>query len=562
MKIKKGRQILLCVTILLTFFFTFTDSSFAEDLFKVTYEGTGTYTENCSSSDFNYVDNGTIFWKVIWPEVNLIPDNFDFYKTTNQNVNGTYDQKGACTDVNPGSFECKGTISTYSGWGVWDDTPIITVQPETSTRESTIVVEASISCDAQGTCTGGCEGDWFDDISDIPPFQTESIESGMKPTIVLSWSDVQTQDEIMEHVSSTTKLRNYCEPDSNIAERYIDWNGTITFEKLTNEELKAKPKVPSTVQRGESLTLDGTASTGNITSYEWSFKPMGFGSPQPNTQVTLQGETATVVLLKSMYVTLTVSDGKNTNKKTVPVNVESRSWKMPFEKSSNEGKIPDGSGGKPYYSSILESRCKMNIANCIKYFGGENVCAIDPPKTDNEPPHIIHPKKDSNNSWEDNGYELEQIQDGGPFNGWWYVKDQSIKVARQILINKYILPDGPVIFSGMDENFYNANVNGNYKAYLSGVRKHENTHTDRMKRAIAFYDPAKKIENLMGQDRDEIKQKADSIIQKSEDLMDKATSDCRMPVAWRGTILVPDDATYIWTPVGIVVGGRPPEGCN
>lgn len=319
------------------------------------------------------------------------------------------------------------------------------------------------------------------------------------------------------------------------------------------DDLKAVPKVSTSVERGEAVELDGTGSTGDIDTYEWSFKPLAPGPPQPDTSVKIERETATVVLLKSMLVTLTVKDGKKSDKKTVAVQVRPRSWELPFEQVADEGTLPAGMGGKPYYRS----------GGSIQYSGGENVCAIDPPQSDADPPHIIHPKKDDSNSWNDNGYGLEQVQDDGPFNGWWYVKEQTIEVQRQVLINQYILPAGPVIFAGMEENFYNANMSRGRKAdaYLAAARAHESDHTTKMRNALVFYDPAKRLEKAMTRDRDELKNKADAIIQRAEDLMSRATSDCRMPVTWRGELVVPDDATYVWTPVSLQVGGAP-DGCR
>jgi len=320
-----------------------------------------------------------------------------------------------------------------------------------------------------------------------------------------------------------------------------------------DEKLEAKPNVAETIERGETVELDGSESTGDIKSYEWSFKSLAPGEPQPDTQVKLEGETATVVLLKSMRVTLTVSDGKKKDKKTVVVQVQPRSWELPIEQIAEEGLLPDGMGGKPYYREGSD----------ISYSGGENVCALDPPADDTEEPHIIHPKKDAAESWDSNGYELAQVTDGGPFDGWWYVQETTIEVKRQILLNKYILPGGPVIFSGMEENFYTANVSRekDVDGYLAAARAHESDHTTKMKQGLGAYDPAKKIEKLTARSRDDLKKKADAAIEKAEDMMSRATSDCRMPVTWRGELVAPDDATYIWTPVPFQVGGAP-EGCR
>ena len=325
-------------------------------------------------------------------------------------------------------------------------------------------------------------------------------------------------------------------------------NYTITPLDI-NEDLKALPRTTGPIERGQTVELDGTDSTGDIDTYEWSFKTLAPGPPQADTSVKLKGATVTVKLLKSMLVTLTVKDGNKSNKKTIPVVVKPRSWELPFEQVPQEGVLPDSMGGKPFHRSGSD----------IEYSGGENVCAIDPPANDSDPPHIIHPKKDDGNSWDGSGYELEQVQDEGPFNGWWYVKDKKIEVRRQVLLNKYILPGGPMVFSSMEENFYTANKSRdkNVDGYLAAARAHESDHTTKMRWGKNLYDVAKKLESATARDRDELKGKADGFIQRAEDLMSWFTSDCRMPVTWRGELVVPDEATFIWTPQVFMVGGAP-----
>ena len=81
-----------------------------------------------------------------------------------------------------------------------------------------------------------------------------------------------------------------------------------------------------------------------------------------NTRAQKKGAMTTVILLSSMDVTLTVSDGKKKDKKTVTVTVLQRSpqdWIVPFELVQEEG--------------TLDAPCPSDKG----WIGGANVCADD-----------------------------------------------------------------------------------------------------------------------------------------------------------------------------------------
>lgn len=321
------------------------------------------------------------------------------------------------------------------------------------------------------------------------------------------------------------------------------------------EEVEAEPGGPYTVVRGERLELDGSRSKGNIVKYEWTFAPKG--CPQGlsgDTKSRKEGVEASVVLLCDTDATLTVSDGRSQDSKTVAVAVKPRDWETPFTHSSVEGKLPPGGSRLPLVS----------IGRDRPLQGGENVCALEP-YNETEPTHVLHPKANSG-SWENEGYVLQPVNDPkGPFDGWWYISDYKLKVERQALINPYLVPGGSPPLSGA-ERFYDANkrLGTDVDGYLGGIRGHEGLdnakgvlgHSGRMKKALATHDPGRKVEEKFRKGRDELKKMVDEEIQKAERALCDQAKD-PLDLIWRGKLGFAEDDTgkYRILAGELVVGG-------
>ncbi len=111
--------------------------------------------------------------------------------------------------------------------------------------------------------------------------------------------------------------------------------------RLKVDELRAVPRVDA-IERGQEAHLDGTASTGHITRYEWKLDSPGTGAVDedgtPNGECPvmpekkLEGATADPTLLCTMKVTLTVYDGDRASEPvTVEATVRPRKWRTKFD---------------------------------------------------------------------------------------------------------------------------------------------------------------------------------------------------------------------------------------
>ncbi|MGH7717714.1 MAG: hypothetical protein ACREON_02565, partial [Gemmatimonadaceae bacterium] len=336
---------------------------------------------------------------------------------------------------------------------------------------------------------------------------------------------------------------------------------TITWRLRSGPAVvRAVPGGPYTAARGEAVTLDGSASEGEGLRYTWTFAPRGCPAGTGgggSATAKKEGSSPSVTLLCSTTATLTVTDGRATDSKTVVVMVRPRDWKTPFSHSSREGVLEDGrapvitrigTGGNPETGSVSVN-------------GGRNVCALDP----SAELHVFHPAA-VENSWDKRGYELQQVNDpGGPFDGYWFVTSYSLRIERQTLLNRYLIPSGPVLFD--TKSFYQANQDLGNKVgeYLAAIRAHEGMgsgrapgHSGLMRQSLDQRDPAAKLEGLFAaQTRSALLALADAEIRRAELAICNAAKD-PLPESWRGRLAYIRDDTKQWhTMVNpAIVGGR------
>ena len=322
----------------------------------------------------------------------------------------------------------------------------------------------------------------------------------------------------------------------------------VELELEPNTKLKAVPGGPYTVERGQVVNLDGRRSEGGITRHTWKVTPgrcPGAAAPSAKEH---DGATWSFTALCPATATLTVTDGHKSDSKAVAIAVDRRaSFVTQFSDAATEKPLDLAA---PFYPPPADG-----------VVGGENKCAYDP-----EPPHTLHPA-DSGGTWEGVGYTLKQVSDDGPFDTYWYVDSESLEVARQIGINKYLLPGGPRPFTDIpsiyDRNKAIEAANGtgmkkgaNIDGYLAAVRAHERLHSKKMKEAIGRRDPARKIEPMIERGRDALKHKVDAEIKQSELAICNAAKD---PIAGERTkrfpLEYPQRSNQDWYRVAVTVGG-------
>ncbi len=304
-----------------------------------------------------------------------------------------------------------------------------------------------------------------------------------------------------------------------------------------DEPLKAVAGGPYTIERGKNLALDGFESTGKIRSYRWTFEPADAKSAIPfNSGAAKSGRRVETVLLATVKATLTVSDGKKEDSDSVIVAVNPREYQTPFVHREQEKRHP---------RSVPPRYIK---GHDLRYAGGENVCALDEYNAAHSV-HVLHPGA-AGDSWETRGYTLKQVQDpGGPFDADWFVDTYTLRIEREVLINKYILPGGPPPVRTA-KRFYTANkeLGHDVDGYLAAVRRHELLHSDLMRNALVTNDPGPRIETLAARGKDALKLEVDQQIRTAEKAIDHASEDPLPSVGFKGPIAFPDDATDKYVP--------------
>ncbi len=318
----------------------------------------------------------------------------------------------------------------------------------------------------------------------------------------------------------------------------------FSFER---PQLKADAGGPYTVERGQPVALDGSASTGLIKQYSWTFSPAGDCPEDLSPGASKTGVRSSVVPLCSMTATLTVTDGAEEDSAEVPITVTPRDWHTPLRHVSEEVEL-EGAEPPLILGGIL-----------IRYVGAINTCALD--ASQGEDFHLFHPPE-ADGSWEGGGYTLRQVQDPeGPFDTWWYVDDYRVEIMRVTAINPYLLPGDLVPLAGA-EPFYEANVKrgADVAGYLQAVRDHEYEHSMLRKEALASLDPAEKVEKRSAAERDRLKQELDKLIREAEKEICIRGAD-PLAISWSGELWFPENDTGLYQRTAtVVVGGE--KGMN
>lgn len=284
-------------------------------------------------------------------------------------------------------------------------------------------------------------------------------------------------------------------------------NKTMTWNLALNpEEVEAGPGGPYEVVRGQSLTLDGSRSKGKNLKYEWTFTPKCPNGVASNKGARKEGVRPTVVLLCDTLVTLKVTDGKKTDTKDVLAVVTARNWETKILKQIDA------------YLWVV-GLCRPD-----PHFG-RNVCALDGAAAfegEQKSGHFFHKKPDQI-GWEKTGYILGRISDhNGPFDGWWYVKENLLSIQRAALINRDLNAQTALYEENRKRGYHK-----DFDTLIDQVKTHERMHSILIEEALPQNDPAKKIEAMFHpHDKDALKRRIDiEIIQKADESLRKATSD-------------------------------------
>jgi hypothetical protein len=188
---------------------------------------------------------------------------------------------------------------------------------------------------------------------------------------------------------------------------------------------------------------------------------------------------------------------------------------------------------------------------------GMSVCAIDHCLDNGSPDlHDLHPNVKK--AAMDEMLALKQVNDMGPWNGFYYLSEWKLKLETQTLMNKYVLPDGPPPLSWLTKNFYQFNKeNGiDIDGYLRADREHERKHAELAEKALKEDDPAKECERMVDNDKAKLKDRMKTIILASERaIWDKSCDP--LAVNWQGHVYALRDDTDTWRPLNTHTIGVP-----
>lgn len=279
------------------------------------------------------------------------------------------------------------------------------------------------------------------------------------------------------------------------------------------------PKGP--VSRGGAVTLSGKGSKGPIQSYLWTFTLAGDAANDTvytdYKQVTLQpgvhqeGISIKMVPLRSLLVTLTVSDGALSSSTSANLEVCARKWRTRFRHAGEGPFRPPG-------------RIRVEPDFYLPF--GRNVCTLDGLTGDQSSGHFLHHEKDQKkNDWENpkTGFTLRQVNEpGGPFDGFWYVADYRVHVDRTSLINVELAESQHIYkINKASDHVHEAA----FKDLVKEIRAHEHMHSTLVEEELGRSDPAMKIEGFIHRDVDALREIVNLGIDNAEVKLGEATAE-------------------------------------
>jgi hypothetical protein len=329
----------------------------------------------------------------------------------------------------------------------------------------------------------------------------------------------------------------------------------VVFGEVTKDP-EAKPGGPYKVERGKSVTLDGSKSKTKhkpMRSYEWTFAPGPDCEGITPKSVRMRGKKVKIVPLCSLTATLEVTNSEGDDDKgiaRVVVKPRTNGWKTPFNRRTQ-----DGGAGAP--SGAPSSTALGNDTYAFKIDGGlnESDCGQGVPGA-----AIICPKP-SGGTWLHAGYEVAKVNNpGGPFDDFRYVASSKIEIKRIELVNRDILPGSA---------FYNQNAamsstdGTDPVGFVAAIRAHEglgaapgtgHSQIIRDEAVKPTGDFRRVLEALAAPNEGELKKTADGKLKEIDARIDTASND-PLATIWTGKIAIYDSYAQKWRVGTISVPG-------
>jgi hypothetical protein len=266
---------------------------------------------------------------------------------------------------------------------------------------------------------------------------------------------------------------------------------------LTPNEMPLRAVLSAgSAERGNKATLDASRSKGRIKTLKWTLKPLG-ASGAPSVTFETSERKVELVLLDNVQVDLEVSDGKRKAATSGTAKVIARPWTTRFEQDRNDGALEGEQLVSPEAVPLAQNHF------------GQDACAFE----GRDSGHGMHATR--RGTWKNDasaGYTALAVNDPQrPFDGYWYVKSQSLIVRRRALFNPDLRKGSPL--------FAQNGAHGTTDAFtrlVAASREHEYLHGTLMRRELLRDDPAKRIERVVKRSEDELGTFADMEIRATE----------------------------------------------
>jgi hypothetical protein len=317
-------------------------------------------------------------------------------------------------------------------------------------------------------------------------------------------------------------------------------DGVWKLEVLAAGGLHADPGGPYSPQRANQVTLDGSRSTPDaghrIDDYQWELTPLGNpeGCAGMGRPATASGVTTSFIALCSVRARLAVhQDDGATDSSEVEIKVRPRPWTTEFttdptvrrDESCSFTAAGPSDAGKSKGMTYGYNRCRrIDAASRRKHFDADSN-------------HWYEPRPGSVNDYEEGTYWLDQVQDGGPFDGVFYVSRRDFAIERAIWLNKRFYGKGDVKFlnSGREREVNACAPRGQrcqfgkstFERLLRVEEAHERMHSTLAANALRRLpkDPAVEVESGLSFNRAKLKESVNRVVTTAVTAMSNASTE-------------------------------------
>jgi hypothetical protein len=313
---------------------------------------------------------------------------------------------------------------------------------------------------------------------------------------------------------------------------------TVTWHLRPGAGERLEPRAdaggPYEVERGGVATLDGSRSRG-VDNARWRIAQR-CSDGSASAPVDRDGLRTEVTVLCDLDATLTVSGNGRSSTASARVRVKPPGFKTRY--SMVTGALD---AGPPLASPCPDGDREL----CASIRGGTNACTCG-----NEF-HTFHPgpAREDNQTLDGKGYLVRAVEDpGGPFHGWWYVKEYRLDVPRAAQVNRWVAADAKPPLTGYGMSFYalNKHRGNDVDGYLKAIADHEGEgdrkpgHGRLIREWLEAHDPAREMERLAvppSAGRAELVRRADELLRTAEVEVCEASRD-PLPRIWKGNLVV------------------------